>query len=285
MAKLFFLLPAFFLMFSTFAFAQNAQETEPLPQSRPNDTFYERTSFEKRAPLKLPHVREADILWSKRIWQNIDLNLLPNQPLYYPVEPTGNFSSLMTVLSDALLAGEIRAYDRDDENFRGDPIDPEELFESLGRTETFTDEDGQVISVDIAFNPAEVMRFRIMEEWFIDTRRSTLDVRIIGLSPAREAIDFETGEFLGWESLFWIPFSEIRELLASSPVYNRQNSVQRISFDDYFLRRLFDATIYREERPDNLVISEYIEDPNEQLLEAQRIKERIRNMELDLWHY
>ncbi len=254
-------------------------------QDRPRDTFYEQKTVQESKPIPLPPVREADVLWSKRIWQNIDLRQTINQPLYFPLEPTGNYRNLMKVLEDALREGEIRVYDRDDDHFREEPLDAEELFASLGRTETFTDEDGEVISVEIDFRSSDVLRFRIMEEWFIDKRRSKLDVRIIGLSPSRQAIDPQTGEFLGWESLFWVPYAEIRELLASAPVYTRNNDLQQISFDDFFIRRIFDSTIYREDRPDNRLILEYIDDPIEQLLEAQRIKEDIRNRELDLWHY
>lgn len=254
------------------------------PQDRPNDTFYERLSVQENIPLELPYVRDADILWSKRIWQNIDVRLKINQQLFFPQEPVGDFRSLMKVLEDALREGKIRAYDVDDEYFRGNPLDPNELFERLSRTETFM-EDGREVSVVIPFDPGQVMRFRIREEWFIDKRRSRMDVRIIALSPARQVIDNITGESLGWEPLFWLPFAEIREVLANAPVYNRHNDRQTISFDDVFIRRFFDSTIYREDRPDNRVISEYIEDPIEQLLEAQRIKDEIRNRELDLWHY
>lgn len=274
----------YFFFLATLGLILALPSTAQPPQDRPNDTFYERKSVMENKPIELPHVREADILWSKRIWQNIDVRLKINQPLYFPQEPIGDFRSLMKVLEDALREGEIRAYDVDDEYFRGDPLSPDDLFERLSRTETFV-EDGQEVAVVIPFNPAQVLRFRIREEWFIDKRRGRMDVRIVGLSPAREVIDNITGESLGWEPLFWLPFAEIREVLASAPVYTRHNDRQNISFDDYFIRRFFDATIYREDRPDNRVISEYIEDPIEQLLEAQRIKEDIRNMELDLWHY
>ncbi len=270
----------FFALGVMFALPILAQE----PQDRPNDTFYERRTVSETKPIALPYVREADVLWSKRIWQNIDLRQKINQPLYFPEEPTGDYRSLMKVLEDALREGKIRAYGIDDDNFREDSLDPEELFDRLSRTVTFMEEDEEV-SVDIPFNPAQVLRIRIKEEWFIDKRRGELDVRIIGISPAREGIDHETGEFLGWEPLFWLPFAEIREVLAAAPVYNRENDRQHISFDDFFIRRFFNATVYREERPDNRVISEYIEDATEQLLEAERIKEEIRNKEMDLWHY
>ncbi|MDR4988972.1 MAG: gliding motility protein GldN [Bacteroidales bacterium] len=263
-----------------FVFSSTAQPTG----ERPNNSFYEHKTIRENRPVELAPVREADVFWSKRIWQNIDVRLTMNQPLYFPEEPSGDYRSLMKVLEDAIREGKIRAYDVDDEHFRGEPLDPDELFERLSRSVTFM-EDDQEVTVDIPFNPAQVIRFRIKEEWFIDKRRSQLDVRIIGLSPAREAVDEITGEFLGFEPLFWLPFAEIREVLATAPVYMRHNDKQQLSFDDFFIRRFFDATIYREDRPDNRVISEYIEDPHEQLLEAQRIKEQIRNMELDMWHY
>ncbi len=278
MAKLFLLFASSVMLL---VMPLTAQET---PQDRPNDSFYERRSVKERKPIELPYVREADVLWSKVIWQNIDLRQKINQPLYFPLEPTGNYRSLMKVLEDALREGEIRAYGVDDEFFKDEPLDPDDLFQRLSRTETFMEDDEEVV-VEIPFNPAQVLRFRIREEWFIDTRRGRLDVRIVGLSPAREVIDNITGESLGWEPLFWLPYAEIREVLAKTPVYARHNDTQNISFDDLFIRRFFDATIYREDRPDNRVISEYIEDPVEQLIEAQRIKESIRNRELDLWHY
>lgn len=255
-------------------------------QEQPRSTFYERTEWGERSPAELPNVRQADILWSKKVWQRIDVREKMNQPLYFPESPSGDFRSLMQVLADAIMEGEVRAYDVDDDSFRNDPLDPQQLFEEdLTRLVTFTVEGEEVTEV-IDFDPSEVYIFRIMEEWFIDARRGQLDVRIIGLSPARLVTDEETGELTNVQDpLFWVPFEEAREALAKAPVYSRRNDAQQMTFDDYFIRRFFDATIYREERPDNRVILEYIDDPYEQLLEAERIKEEIRNKELDLWHY
>ncbi len=267
------------MMIVTNLFAQ-AEE-----QDRPRNTFYEPKAIAEREPVELPYIREVDVLWSKRVWQRIDVRQKLNQPLYFPETPSGDYRSLMQVLEDAIRAGEIRAYGVDDENFREDPLDPERLFDDLSRIETFVVEGEEVTEV-IDFDPSEVYVFRIMEEWFIDARRGQLDVRIIGLSPARLVTDEDTGELTNIQDpLFWIPFEEARPAFANAPVYNRRNDAPNMSFDDYFIRRFFDATIYREERPDNRVILEYIDDPVEQLLEAERIKEEIRNKELDIWHY
>jgi len=280
------MLKRFLLLSATLLLCLPLFAQEQAEQDRPRSTFYERTEMGERRPVELPHVREADILWSKRVWQRIDVREKMNQPLYFPESPSGEFRSLMQVLTDAIREGEIRAYDVDDEYFENDPLDPQQLFdEDLTRRVTFTVEGEEVTEV-IDFDPSDVYIFRVMEEWFIDTRRGQLDVRIIGLSPARLVIDEDTGELTSTQDpLFWVPFEEARETLANAPVYSRRNDAQQMTFDDYFIRRFFTANIYREERPDNRVILEYIDDPFEQLMEAERIKEEIRNKELDLWHY
>ena len=281
MAKYLVILAAIGLLFSL---PGNAQEAE---RERPMDGVFERRAVEERKPVELPYVREADVLWSKRIWQNIDVRQTMNQSLYFPEDPSGGYRSLMQLLQDSIMSGAIRAYAVDDESFEGDPLDPEELFRDLGRTETFVPEgETRPQTVVIDFNPSEVFIFRIKEEWFVDSRRGVMDVRIIGLAPARLVRDEDTGEFLDvFETLFWIPFTDARESLANAPVYNRRNDGQQISYDDFFIRRFFNSTVYREQRPDGRVISEYFEDRLDQLLEADRIREDIRNFEMDLWHY
>ncbi len=282
MIKYLILLPILSMLMIPQVHSQVQPEEAPPP---PRDGFYERRAIHERSPIELPYVREADILWSLRVWQRIDLRERINQRLYFPESPSGEFKSLMQVLKDAIIDGKVRAYGIDDESFQGEPLDPERLFEDLARPFTFTVE-GEEFTEMVPFSTTDVYIFRIKEEWFIDKRRGRLDVRIIGISPAMLVRDEDTGELTNvQEPIFWIPFEEVRPVLARAPVYNLHNSSQMISFDDLFIRRFFNGTIYREDRPDNRAISEYIEDPVERLMEAERIKERIRNMELDLWHY
>jgi len=282
MIKFLIFLPIISMLMIPQAHGQVSPEEAPPP---PRDGFYERRAIHERGPIELPYIREADVLWSLRVWQRIDLRERMNQVLYFPENPSGDYKSLMQVLKEAILAGEIRAYGVDDDSFQGEPLDPETVFENLAEQLTFTVE-GEEVTQMIPFSTTDVYIFRIKEEWFIDKRRGQLDVRIIGISPAMLFRDEQTGELTNiQEPLFWIPFEEARPILAGAPIYNVHNSSQLMSFDDIFIRRFFNATIYREDRPDNRVISEYIEDPIERLLEAERIKERIRNMELDLWHY
>lgn len=254
---------------------------------RPHDGVLHKSEVEVRKPLELPHVRHADVLWGKRIWLNVDLRETMNQSLYFPEEPHGSYRNLMRVIQDALLDGEIRAFHSDDDGFHGDAINPQALFAALSEEMVIRREDQGLpdTTVVIPFSSTQIRRYRIKEDWFIDKRRGIMDVRIVSLAPQREVMDPGTGEHLGFETLFWLPFDEVREVLANAPVYLRANDLQHLTYDDLFIRRFFSGTIYREQRPDGRAIAQYFDSELDRLLEAQRIREEIRNREIDLWHY
>ena len=71
------------------------------------------------------------------------------------------------------------------------------------------------------------------------------------------------------------------------PIFNPQNSAQPISFDMLLNARRFNGLIYREDNVQgDRVINDYIADNALfQLLEADRIKESIRDREQDMWAY
>ena len=76
-------------------------------------------------------------------------------------------------------------------------------------------------------------------------------------------------------------------ILHKVKVFNGNNSSQRISFDMLLNSRRFAGMIYREENVQgDRNVSEYITDNAMlQLLEARRIKEKIRDKEQDMWAY
>ena len=52
----------------------------PTTNSAPIDGIVEKTNFKDRRVLPYPAVREADILWEKRIWRQIDTRQKMNLP-------------------------------------------------------------------------------------------------------------------------------------------------------------------------------------------------------------
>jgi len=110
-----------------------------------------------------------------------------------------------------------------------------------------------------------------------------IEARILGICPVRDSYD-ERGELRGVEPLFWIYFPEARPIFAQAEVFNRNNSAQRLSYDDVFLKRLFASIIYKEDNVYDRQISEYATGLDA-LLEAEKIKNEMFLWETDLWEY
>jgi gliding motility associated protien GldN len=261
-----------------------------VPDSPPRDAVYDRQHILERNTIPYAYVREADVMWMKRIWRVIDLRERMNQPFYYPEYPYSNWRNLITVIMDALKEGTLTAYDASSptDEFLV-PIHYQELMQRLERTETVQMQradppyDYYDTIIETRFNAMDVKRFRIKEDWIFDKQRSVMEARILGICPVRDSYD-ERGEIRGVEPLFWIYFPEARPILSQAEVFNRNNSAQKLSYDDVFMKRLFASYIYKEDNVYDRQISEYATGLDA-LLEAERIKNEMFLWETDLWEY
>ena len=89
------------------------------------------------------------------------------------------------------------------------------------------------------------------------------------------------------KEFFWVFYPAAREILHEAKVFNPKNSMQPISFDHLLNARRFSSVIVKEENIyNNRKIEDYVRGNSLfQLLEADRIKESIRNREMDMWSY
>ena len=87
--------------------------------------------------------------------------------------------------------------------------------------------------------------------------------------------------------LFWVFYPDARNSLHKALAFNDKNTSKPISFDHLINSRRFSGYIYKEDNVyQDREINGYIsENALMQLLESQRIKEKIRNLEQDMWSY
>lgn len=246
----------------------------------------EQLAADNDAPIPYGYVDDRDILWSKVVWEFIDLNQKINLPYYFPIDTT-NLSvdrrSLFHTILKGIKQGKIKeAYS---DSFFTSKITKEEIAQRLVNVRTengFTD--------TFRIQTEDVAGYMIKGMWYFDKRQGELKYRLIALSPMGkdvQTLGVENIEDEELYELFWVFFPSIRNVLHEAKVFNPKNAAQPISFDHLLNARRFSSTIIKQENVyGNRAVADYVRGNSLfQLLEADRIKEDIRNNEIDMWNY
>ncbi len=294
-----------FLIFSSnFSFSQsnllNAKTPDQIDNLRPEDK-------EADFPLEYEDVNPEDILWSKVVYEYIDLNEKLNFPLLYPIKDSDyreSRKSLWKTIFDGITNGYIKELYQDD----NDQFLPEYKIIDIDSTafndvyDLFYTQDYRVDKncFECNLSSEDIIGYNIKGVWYFDKKQSELKYRLLGIQP--RGIDIKdkvqakiqgnepTKRLYPW---FWYP--SIRTVLHKSKVFNDKNNNNPISFDDLLVNRRFSSFIYKY---DNVYgdreIKEYITIRDGEtdyqhhlriLLESERIKKQILDFEVDMWGY
>ena len=251
-------------------------------------------------PIPYGYTDERDVLWSKTTWEIIDLDERVNFPLFYPVD-TNNIGSDRRSLYDVLV-----------KNIQNGTISDIYADSYFTQKRTLSDIQASLVYSDTTdvgveqFNAegivdeqyirrfeisaAHIQEYRIRGYWYIDKRQGDLRYRLLGICPVADearSLAFPDDGMDSKVELFWVWFPGAREVLHQAKAFNRQNTSQPFSYDHLLNARRFSAVIYREDNVQgDRGVKDYITDNAlMQLLESERIKEEIRNIEIDLWNY
>jgi gliding motility associated protien GldN len=263
---------------------------------------YDKVNIPLKKPIPYPDIREADVMWSKIIWRMVDLREKMNLPLVFPTKPIGERMNLVSLLLYGIDNEGLQVYSPDDlfDEFKvamtKEDIDVK--FEAVQKTTQVIDANNNPHDTTYKQDRQieQVKKLLIKEKWYFDKQHSTMQVRIIGLCPIRmvprqvqaqgaTATGNEDEADVVMKQVFWVYYPEARNLLASHPVFTRFNDAMQISYDDLFMQRRFDGYIFKESNVyNNRRIEEYATGV-EALLEADRIKQYLFEVEHDLWEY
>ncbi|MBP7272741.1 MAG: gliding motility protein GldN [Saprospiraceae bacterium] len=249
---------------------------------RPLDDVVEKRMIKERRVLPYEPIREADIMWEKRVWRVIDTREKINLSFVYPEE------LFYKILYDAAIKGEIKTYSTEDDKFSY-KLEPNEVASMGASIDTVVTVDPETYEEKIKIvrnelDPENVKRFRLKEVWFFDRESSTLKVRILGIAPLMNEYD-SNGNFKFERPLFWVYYPECREVFSRHQVFNIEgNDAAPMTWEDLFEARLFSSFITKESNVYNRKLDMYLTGVD-MLIEGEKIKEEIFNFEHDLWSY
>ena len=257
---------------------------------RPIDGYYKKTNTVNAQPIAYATVRQADVIFAKRIWREIDVREKMNQ---YMASPKAR---LIDALVDAIKNDELRAFDptQTKDDVGGDefstPLTSAQAMRRLSDSvmiDSYDKTTGDKIgSTKVAgeFNPDSVVRFRIKEDWIFDKQRSVFEPRIIGIAPLMRIVLGGGKSISDYQPVFWIYFPEARPILATKAIAMRNNDATNLSYDQVFLKRMFSSYIVKESNDKDERIKDYAQG-KDRLYESERIKKSLLDWELNLWQY
>jgi len=269
------------LVFSVNSFAQANILNASTPSEIGIQNFDQKQS-DNDSFLEFDYIDERDILWSKIVYEKIDLNEKLNFPLLFPVNDetyAKNRKSLWRILKENIINKRITElyFDRND-NFK-DKMSFNDVMEVVSFTELING----VQTPAEELKSIDITAYRIKGMWYFDKRQGEMKYRLLGLMPVGKNLKDDDGK--NNTDLFWIWYPSIRKILHEEKVFNDKNNASSISFDQLLVSRRFSSFIYKE---DNVYGDRSIKDYKipglESILESQRIKKEILDFEQDMWN-
>lgn len=263
-------------------------------------------SADNDKPLPYGYVHDRDILMGKRIWEVIDLDERVNFPLYFPVEgdvmTSPDRRPLYNVLVKGIKDGTItEVYDssyfttkktlKDIEAslFKVDTTDVgrEQMNEDIEAYRKGTKKISEEYIRKTEIEAYNVDAYKIVGYWYFDKRQGELKYRLLGICPVVPDVYEMDNPNPEMVELFWVYFPSARDILHEAKAFNNRNSAMPFTFDHLLNARRFNGMIYLEENVyGDRMIKDYMKENSQmQLLESDRVKEKIRDFEQDMWNY
>lgn len=262
----------------------------------------EQLAADNDKPLAYGYVDDRDMLWSKVVWEYIDLNERLNLSYYYPIHENSTQQgrkSLFATLLEGVMDDELtEVYD---DSYFTTKLTKKEIESKLFRVDT-TDAGKDELNADPNANIEEFITrteltsrdiegFKIKGVWYVDKRQGEMKYRLLAVAPIAPDVQTKGRQDVANVAeklpIFWVWYPGARQILHDMKVFNPKNSAFPISFDHMLNARRFNAIVYREENVyGNRDVTHYVKgNALFQVLESERIKDAIRDKELDLWNY
>ena len=264
--------------------------------------------------------RIDDVIWSRYVYRIIDMRFKQNYQLYFPTKVDDpDYRNLFKVIVDAVVDG-MPIYPRNPETIKPDfkttpaftkAQIPSDAFMVVDKTEDHSDDEDfwnisrstamlvnyDSITDELRSQPYSFenvvrnqLKYMIQEVVFFDKHTSRLHTKIMAIAPLHPVListqdSTKVMASLRESIMFWIPFDQLRPYMAMQYAIPNRNEVKRVTYDEFFQKRLFTSYIVGEGNMYNRWIPDYSGSKEEIRKEQNRIATELLNFEQDLWEY
>jgi gliding motility associated protien GldN len=264
--------------------------------------------------------RIDDVIWSRYVYRIIDMRYKQNYQLYFPVSSDDpDYRNLFKVITDAVLKG-MPIFEKANGTIKpdfkkapasnrvipgmflqGNPLEGEPDLDITSSNDMVIHCDTIADTLSFNFYPFEPLvknqiKYLTQEVVFFDKHTSRLHTKIMAIAPLYADRITTTDSTMVMNALneaimFWIPFDYLRPYLAMQYAIPNRNETKRVTYDEFFQKRLFTSYVVGEGNMYNRWIPDYANptftsDPIKAIRkEQERIETELLNFEQDLWEY
>ena len=258
--------------------------------------------------------RIDDLIWARYVYRIIDMRFKQNFQLYFPVlSDDPDYRNLFKVITDAVIDG-MPIFEKQTGTIKpdfkqepaakkvipgmflqGNPLDGDPDLDISTSNDMVVHYDSIEDEFSFNFYPYESLvrnqvKYLTQEVVFFDKHTSRLHTKIIAIAPLyseRITITDSTQVMgaLNESIMFWVPFDLLRPYLAMQYAIPNRNETKRVTYDEFFQKRLYTSYIVGEGNMYNRWIPDYANTYEDIKKEQDRIATELLNFEQDLWEY
>ena len=258
--------------------------------------------------------RIDDVIWARYVYRIIDMRFKQNFQLYFPVlSDDPDYRNLFKVITDAVIDG-MPIFEKQTGTIKpdfkqepaakkvipgmflqGNQLDGDPDLDISTSNDMVVHYDSIEDKFSFNFYPFEPLvrnqlKYLTQEVVFFDKHTSRLHTKIIAIAPlysekimAKDSSQVMTA--LNQSIMFWIPFDLLRPYLAMQYAIPNRNETKRVTYDEFFQKRLYTSYIVGEGNMYNRWIPDYANTYEDIKKEQDRIATELLNFEQDLWEY
>lgn len=236
------------------------------------------------------NVSDADRMWMRVIYRDLEVKNPKNAALYFPEEVIDGQENLFRILMRLLANNQVAAYEYLDgkeiftDQYRlkvGDMLDRFHVMYTPAKGSTEKNPKYTIDESDVPAN--EVLSYYILEKWEFDSRTNKTRRVVEAICPVLHRSDDFGGDAVRYP-MFWIKMNDIRPYLAQQYIFiDDDNNLPKYTYDDFFRLSMYDGDIYKTRNLTNRSMMQMFPDPDDRKRAQDSIQNRLDSFDKKLW--